>query len=237
MASLGEICGIVWIVSMSWLGFVKTLPKIGGQRDAIHLRILEYMPRNRNGASDFLCMTTIYSSSAVLLLPSTMDLIYLQTRWNQSKEVSDYFVDQLLLESALSCSFSRCCGDEFERSSSPPGYFSLVDPSFLWDPWIQTCFRPEFFFQCQISSVVLHVMIKPSNWNQTYGTIHNKLTFLEVNERCITFPTGTLSLCVHLFLSGLYLSVALLKHCHNSGSSGLLHPQLDATFLGFKLNV
>lgn len=54
---LEDICGIVWIVSMPHLGFVKTLPTTGGQRDVFHLHILEYRPTNRKAASAFLCMT------------------------------------------------------------------------------------------------------------------------------------------------------------------------------------
>lgn len=53
----------------------------------------------------------------------------------------------------------------------------------------------------------------------------------------VLLSTLEIMVSVHLFLFGLYLNVALLKHWHNSGSSGLLHPQLDATFLGFKLNI
>lgn len=47
--------------------FCECPPKIGGQRDAIHLHILEYTPRNWKGASTFLYVTTVYCSSPVLL--------------------------------------------------------------------------------------------------------------------------------------------------------------------------
>lgn len=111
-------------------------------------------------------------------------------------------------------------------------------------PWFILPFFAILVYRLGLSSIFLSVTgifscpswIKPSNWSQAYCTIHSKLTFCEVIESYRTFHAETLPLCVCacLFLSGLYLTVALLKHCH---SSGLFHTQLDATFLGFKLNI
>lgn len=67
------------------------------------------------------------------------------TRWNQGQYVPEHFIVQLLLW-VVSHVLSGCCGDKFEKSSFPPGYFSLGWSSLLCDPWIQNCFRPEF--QC-----------------------------------------------------------------------------------------
>lgn len=83
----------------------------------------------------------------------------------------------------------------------------------------------------------LNIRIKTFNWNWTYGTIHSKFTFLEVNKRCIYFLWWkSYSLCATLNFYVIYECV-FVETLPQFSCSGLLHVQLDTTFLCFQLDI